>query len=133
MGYGRNSGKRTLSTRSDLSSTVSLGKELLSVDDASFAAEVEACTVPVLVDFWAPWCPPCKKMLPVMDELAAEMSDTVKVVKINLDQAGDLSKKFEVKRIPTFLLFKDGKEIGRFSGMQSKNELKRRIDKALKK
>jgi thioredoxin 2 len=79
--------------------------------DADFADVVEASTIPVLVDMWAPWCGPCRKVSPVLEQLAAEFAGRLKLVKINADEAPELSQRFEVLAIPTLMLFERGKVI----------------------
>ncbi len=79
--------------------------------DADFADFVEASTIPVLVDMWAPWCGPCRKVSPVLEQLAAEFAGRLKLVKINADEAPELSSRFEVLAIPTLILLERGKVI----------------------
>ena len=79
---------------------------------------------PVLIDFWASWCGPCKMMSPVIDEIAEEMGDSIKVCKINIDEEQNLAVKYNVMSIPTFIVLKDGKEVDRSVGVQSKDEIK---------
>ena len=79
--------------------------------DADFADVVEASTIPVLVDMWAPWCGPCRKVSPVLEQLAAEFAGRLKLVKINADEAPELSSRFEVLAIPTLILLERGKVI----------------------
>ena len=102
-----------------------------AVTDANFDAEVLKSTTPVLVDFWAPWCGPCKAMLPIIEELTAEYGPKVKVVKMNVDENNDVPGKYGVMSIPTFLLVKDGKVMNQFVGTKSKADMKREIDKML--
>jgi thioredoxin 1 len=76
-----------------------------------------------LVDFWAPWCGPCKMQLPIIAETVSELPEGVTIAKVNVDEAGDLAKQFEVRGIPTWIVFKDGKEIARASGVQSRDNI----------
>lgn len=91
----------------------------------NFQTEVEEARVPVLVDFWASWCGPCKMMGPVVDEIAREMGENAKVCKVNIDEQTELATKYDVMSIPTFIVFKDGKEANRLVGAMPKEELAR--------
>lgn len=93
---------------------------------ASFDAFVTQSTKPVLVDFWAPWCGPCKVMGPIIDELAGEMTD-VEFAKVDCDANAELAMRFNVLSIPTFVVMRGGSEVGRFSGSMSKETFKERL------
>ncbi len=97
---------------------------VVNLNEKNFEEEVLKSDKVVLIDFWASWCGPCKMMSPVVDELAEELGDTVKVCKLNIDEEQNLALKYNVMSIPTFIAFKDGKEIGRTVGVQDKEELK---------
>ena len=97
---------------------------VVNLNEKNFEEEVLKSDKVVLIDFWASWCGPCKMMSPVVDELAEELGDTVKVCKLNIDEEQSLALKYNVMSIPTFIAFKDGKEIGRTVGVQDKEELK---------
>lgn len=99
------------------------------VADATFDAEVLKATLPVLVDFWAPWCGPCKAMLPIIDELEKEYEGKVKVVKMNVDENMDVPGTYNVMSIPTFVLFQGGKPVTSFVGSRSKADMKKELDK----
>ncbi len=101
------------------------------INDSSFKSEVTDSQMPVLVDFWAPWCGPCKMVAPVLEELAKEYEGKVKVVKLNIDENQGTATEYGVRSIPTLILFKDGKECERMIGVQSKEILKQMIDKVL--
>jgi thioredoxin 1 len=102
-----------------------------SISDAQFDQEVVKADVPVVVDFWAPWCGPCKIMGPVVDQLSQEYDGKVKFVKINVDEHGTVAGSFNVMSIPTFLLFKDGKPVKGFVGAASKEDFKRVVDELI--
>lgn len=101
------------------------------VTDATFAQEVLQSPIPVLIDFWAPWCGPCKAMLPIVDELTAEYDGKVKVVKMNVDENTDVPGQFNVMSIPTFVVVKDGKAAASFVGARSKADMKAELDRVL--
>ncbi len=99
---------------------------LAHYNDASFKAAIAGPT-PVLVDFWAPWCGPCKAIAPILEELARELSGKVVIGKINVDDEGDLAGTYGVRAIPTMLLFKGGQVVETIVGMQSRDALKAKL------
>ena len=103
----------------------------IEVNDSNFKSEVTDSEMPVLVDFWAPWCGPCKMIAPVLEELANEYDGRVKIVKLNVDDSPDTASKFGIRSIPTLILFKDGKVFEQTVGAQSKENLKQLVDKSL--
>ena len=102
-----------------------------SVTDADFDAEVLRSDVPVLVDFWAPWCGPCKAMNPILEELEAAYAGKVKVVKMNVDENIDVPNKHNVMSIPTFIIFKGGEMVTQFIGARSKGDMQKELDSAI--
>jgi thioredoxin 1 len=82
----------------------------------------------VLVDFWAPWCGPCKMISPILDELAIELQGKVEIVKVNVDENGEIAGKFGIMSIPTLLVFKDGEKVDTIIGFQPKDALKAKIE-----
>ena len=99
--------------------------------DASFPADVLAAKGPVLVDFWAEWCGPCKAIAPTLDALAAEMGDKVKVVKLNIDENEVTPAKFGIRSIPTLLLFKDGQVVSQKVGAVTRTDLTKWVQGAI--
>jgi thioredoxin 1 len=102
----------------------------LEVTEANFDAEVLQSDKVVLVDFWAPWCGPCRRIAPVIDELANEYAGSVKVVKLNVDDAQTLSQSYGVQSIPTLMIFKGGEVVDRQVGVPPKTRLQQALDAA---
>ena len=101
------------------------------VTDSTFEAEVLKSEIPVLVDFWAPWCGPCKSMLPIVEEVANEYEGKVKVVKVNVDESTEVPQKYGVMSIPSFFVFKDGEAAANFVGVKTKEFIGGELDKVL--
>jgi len=99
----------------------------LIVTDQNFAAEVEKSPLPVLIDFWAAWCGPCRMVAPVIEQLAKELSGKVRVGKLDVDANQATAGRFRVQSIPSLLIFKDGKEVDRVVGAQSKEAILQRL------
>ena len=97
---------------------------VVNLNENNFEEEVLKSDKTVLIDFWASWCGPCKMMSPVVDQIAEEMNDTVKVGKVNIDEEQSLAVRYNVMSIPTFVVIKNGKEVGRTIGVQDKEEIK---------
>jgi thioredoxin 1 len=100
---------------------------LISVTSANFELEVIKSEKPVLVDFWAEWCGPCKALSPILDEIASEMDGKANIVKVNVDQAQDLAQKFGIRGIPTLIFFKNGEVKSTLVGNQPKAEIVKNI------
>ncbi|NLU52167.1 MAG: thioredoxin [Clostridiaceae bacterium] len=92
-----------------------------------FDSEIANSKLPVLVDFWAPWCGPCRMLSPVLDELAGELAGQVKILKVNVDEEPELASKYGVMSIPTVIAFKEGKATKKVVGFRSKEEFKNMI------
>jgi thioredoxin 2 len=101
------------------------------VTDATFAANVERSPLPVLVDAWAAWCGPCRMLAPVVDELAAELAGQVLVAKLDVDANPATASRFDIRSIPTLLVFAHGREIDRIVGVQPKHAIRARLDRAV--
>jgi thioredoxin 1 len=100
------------------------------INDTTFKSEVIESSQPVLVDFWAPWCGPCRQIAPVVEQLAGENAGSVKVVKLNVDDAPQAAQSYGVSSIPTLMVFKGGEVVDRFVGVQPKTRLQQAIDAA---
>lgn len=105
--------------------------QIAEVRDADFDEKVVNAAGPVLVDFWAPWCGPCRRLAPILEEVADELGDRLTVLKLNTDENPRTPGQFGVMSIPTLILFKDGKEVDRFIGVMPKNQLKAQLEAAL--
>jgi thioredoxin 1 len=105
--------------------------EPLKVDDQNFKGVVIEAKMPFLVDFWAPWCAPCRAIAPAVEELAGEYAGQVGFAKINVDENPKVATEYGVRSIPTLLLFKDGKPVKQIVGLRPKAELKKNLDDVL--
>ena len=104
---------------------------VIELTDAAFDETVHSSDVPVLVDFWAPWCGPCKMIAPIMEEISNEYEGKAKVCKLNTDDARDSAIEFSINAIPTVILFKGGKVQKKWVGLTSKKEITTAIDELL--
>ena len=103
----------------------------LHLNEKNFEVEVMQSPIPVLVDFWAEWCGPCKMLSPIVDELAQELSGKLKVTKVNVDEAQELAAKYGIMSIPTLLIFKKGKVVNQIVGAMPKAQLLAKITPSL--
>ncbi len=105
--------------------------DTIKVNDASFDQEVKQAEIPVLVDFWAPWCGPCRKISPIIDEIAEEYKGKIKVVKINTDENVRTAQEYSISGIPSILIFNKGEAVERLVGLMQKQNLVSTIEKYL--
>jgi len=106
-----------------------MSQSTVTINQTNFKAEVLSAKTPVLVDFWATWCAPCRAVAPILDELAEKYKGKFTVAKVNVDEVPELAAQFGVLNIPTLIFFKSGEEIDRMVGSQPKSQLDARIQK----
>lgn len=104
-----------------------MSEKITDLDGSNFDSTISDASAPVVVDFWAPWCGPCKAIAPILEELAEEMGDAVKICKVNVDNNSEIAGKFEIRAIPTILIFKDGEVADTVVGLSSKDDLKAKL------
>lgn len=104
-----------------------MSEKIAQLTTADFKNTVTSATTPVLVDFWAPWCGPCKSIAPILDELSSELDGKLKIAKVNIDDHGEIASEYGIRAIPTMLLFKDGKVAEQLVGMMPKAAIKAKL------
>lgn len=104
-----------------------MSDKITELDSSNFDSTVSSGSAPVVVDFWAPWCGPCKAIAPILEELAEELGGAVKICKVNVDNNSEVATKYEIRAIPTILIFKDGKVADTVVGLTSKEDLKAKL------
>lgn len=107
------------------------GKNIMEVSDGNFEQEVLQSDVPVLVDFWAPWCGPCRAIAPLIDELSGDYTGKLKVAKCNVDENPKIPSRFGIRAIPTLIIFKGGNVSEQITGAVAKSQITAAIDKAV--
>ena len=100
-----------------------MSEKIVTLGDATFDEHVKGSEVPVLVDFWAEWCGPCKMIAPILEEIADEQAGKLQVAKLNIDDNLDVTRRYDVMSIPTLILFKDGEPAARLVGAKPKGQL----------
>ena len=108
-----------------------MSDKISHLTSATFKDAIATATTPVLVDFWAPWCGPCKMIAPILEELAGELDGKLAVCKVNVDDSRDVAAQYGIRAIPTLLLFKDGKLADQYVGMIDKATLKSKVEAKL--
>jgi thioredoxin 1 len=96
---------------------------ITTLTDTTFDEEIATADVPVVVDFWAEWCGPCKMIAPILSEVATEQGEKLRVVKVNVDDSPDVARRFDIMSIPTLIVFKDGQPVKRMLGAKGKGQL----------
>lgn len=106
-------------------------EDIIELNEENFDEEVIRADVPVIVDFWAPWCVPCKMIAPAVEKISAAYKGTCKVGKLNIDDSGAVATRFDVMNIPTLLLFKDGQQVDRLVGVVSQADIERLLSEVM--
>jgi thioredoxin 1 len=104
-----------------------MSDKITELDSSNFDSTISGASVPVVVDFWAPWCGPCKAIAPILEELADELGDSAQICKVNVDNNSEVAGKYEIRAIPTILVFKNGEVAETIVGLTSKDDLKAKL------
>ncbi len=104
-----------------------MSDQITELDSSNFESTISDASVPVVVDFWAPWCGPCKAIAPILEELAGELGDSARICKVNVDNNSEIASKYEIRAIPTILVFKNGAVAETVVGLTSKEDLKAKL------
>jgi thioredoxin 1 len=104
-----------------------MSEKIAQLTTQNFKSTISAATTPVLIDFWAPWCGPCKAIAPILEELASELDGKLTIAKVNIDDHGDVATEYGIRAIPTMLLFKGGQVVEQLVGMMPKTALKAKL------
>ncbi len=105
-----------------------MAESILTLTNETFDETINSTEIPVVVDFWAEWCGPCKMIAPILDEIAEEKSGVINVAKLNVDEAADIAMRYQVMSIPTLIVFKDGEPAKRIVGAKGKEQLLKEIN-----
>ena len=104
-----------------------MSENITQLTAATFQDTVAKSTLPILVDFWAPWCGPCKAIAPILEELSQDLAGKLTIAKVNVDEAGEIAAQFGVRAIPTMILLKGGQEVDRYVGLIDKATLRAKV------